>query len=146
MSFLTNSFTPQKHRERVAKNYLIHELGQTEGVPKPTWGQTMEALFGDDVNWDDMKVFAAKGRPLCKFKNLLRIHVNNRTARPKTICPVTGQVARYLDSRTGVPYANIAAFDVLTSLLNHEYVWSKDLGCYVQKVEATQRSDEIGTS
>ena len=39
----------------------------------------------------------------------------------------------YLDPRTGVPYADVRAFKVLTELLEHEYIWNAELGCYVGK-------------
>lgn len=63
------------------------------------------------------------------------------SARPKDICPITGQVARYRDPRTGVPFVNVQAFQTLTKVLAHEYVWSEALGCYV-----AARSDEKATS
>lgn len=52
-------------------------------------------------------------------------------ARPKDICPLTGKVARYRDPRTGVPFASVQAFETLTKVLEHEFVWSEDLGCYI---------------
>lgn len=58
------------------------------------------------------------------------------TARPKQICPITGKLAKYLDPRTGVPYADVRAYDVLTGILRHEFVWSPGLGCYIGKEEA----------
>jgi hypothetical protein len=39
----------------------------------------------------------------------------------------------YLDPRTGVPYADVRAFKILTDLLEHEYIWNAELGCYVGK-------------
>ncbi len=57
------------------------------------------------------------------------------TARPKHICPITGKQAMYLDPRTGVPYADARAFKVLAELLEHEYIWNAELGCYVGKEE-----------
>lgn len=52
------------HRsEEVCKNYVIHELSQS--IPsKPPWKDTMSAMFGEHVKWDEVKVFTAKGRPL----------------------------------------------------------------------------------
>ena len=52
------------HRaEDVCKNYVIHELSQS--IPsKPPWKDTMSAMFGDHVRWDEVKVFTGKGRPL----------------------------------------------------------------------------------
>lgn len=51
--------------EKVCKNYVIHEVSQTLPMQKPPWQDTMAALFGDDVNWEEMKVWTGKGRPLC---------------------------------------------------------------------------------
>jgi len=76
----------------------------------------MKALFGDHVNWEDLRVYTSKGRPF---------------ARPTQTCAISGKLARYLDPRTGVPYANIAAYDILTKILAHEYVWDDELGCYI---------------
>lgn len=103
--------------EKVANNYVIHELGQFETVQKPPWNETMRAMFGDHP-WDDMRVFVGRSRPL---------------ARPKQICPITGRPARYLDPRTGVPYADLNAFRTLTRILSYEYAWSDALGCYVAR-------------
>ena len=52
------------HRaEDVCKNYVVHELSQS--VPsKPPWKDTMSAMFGNHVKWDEVKVFTGKGRPL----------------------------------------------------------------------------------
>jgi hypothetical protein len=52
------------HRtEDVCKNYVIHELSQS-APSKPPWKDTMSAMFGDHVQWDEVKVFTGKGRPL----------------------------------------------------------------------------------
>ena len=58
---------PEYRDETVTKNYLIHELGQQTGMPKASWADTMQAMFGDHVKWNEMKVFVGKGRPLCKL-------------------------------------------------------------------------------
>jgi hypothetical protein len=46
---------------------------------------------------------------------------------------LTGLPAFYLDPRTNVPYANVHAYETLSKVLMHEYVWSERLGCYVGK-------------
>ncbi|KAG6874140.1 hypothetical protein C0995_005557 [Termitomyces sp. Mi166 len=107
---------PIERIEKVTKNYVIHELAQNNGAPKPPWNETMAAMFGDDVDWSEVKVYVGKNRPL---------------SRPKQTCPITGKEAKYLDPRTGVPYADLKAYDVLTKLLAHEYAWNPSLGCYV---------------
>ncbi|KAF5311818.1 hypothetical protein D9619_003597 [Psilocybe cf. subviscida] len=106
---------PEFKTETVTKNYLIHELDQQKSAPKPTWTQSMTAIFGDHVKWDQVKGFVGKQRPL---------------HRPRQTCPITGWQAHYMDPRTGVPYADSQAYKILTSLLNHEYVWNPSLGCY----------------
>lgn len=114
---------PIERTEKVAKNYVVHELSQYEGVPKPPWTETMVAMFGDHVKWDEVKVYVGKSRPL---------------SRPKQICPITGKVGRYLDPRTGVPYADVRAYKVLSGVLRHEFVWSPGLRCYIGKEEAAE--------
>ncbi|THV01225.1 hypothetical protein K435DRAFT_409380 [Dendrothele bispora CBS 962.96] len=116
---------PVTKTEKVTKNYVIHEVGQYDDVPKPGWRDTMEAMFsnyrlvgeeGEEVNWEKMKVWSGKVRPL---------------ARPTLTCPITGLPAKYMDPRTGVPFADVRAFKVLTGLLRHEYAWEEDLECFV---------------
>jgi hypothetical protein len=59
-------------------------------------------------------------------------------ARPRQTCPITGRQAHYLDPRTGVPYADSNAYKVLTQILQHEFIWSPTLGCYVDRVEPSE--------
>ncbi|KAJ3489399.1 hypothetical protein NLI96_g2163 [Meripilus lineatus] len=97
---------PIERIEKVMKCYLYHEIPSEKQEPeKPSWANTMAALFGDHVNWEDLKVFTAKGRPM-------------------------RQPARYLDPRTAVPFANVGAYKTLTQILGHEYVWDETLGSY----------------
>ncbi|KAJ6494617.1 YL1 nuclear protein-domain-containing protein [Mycena vitilis] len=124
---------PATRTEKVARNYIVHEEMQSHEVPsagrstsnrgllntpKPAWGDTMAALFGSHVNWEDVKVYAGKGRPL---------------SRPIQTCPLTGRAARYRDPRTGVPFADLSAYETLTRILNHEFVWSPEIGAYVRQ-------------
>ncbi|KAK0228776.1 YL1 nuclear protein-domain-containing protein [Armillaria fumosa] len=120
----------EERTERVNKNYLVHELAQYEKAPKPSWTESMEVIFGDHVKWEQVKVYSGKARP---------------TSRPKQMCPLTGQPAPYLDPRTGVPFSNIWAYETLTKLLNHEFVWSTALGCYVRQ-EDPPAEDSMDTS
>ncbi|KAJ7650579.1 YL1 nuclear protein-domain-containing protein [Roridomyces roridus] len=125
------AYTPVVHLEKVARNYVVHEQGQDPEIlasagrnnaraplsdAKPTWGETMTAMFGSHVNWEDVTAYTAKGRPM---------------GRPVQVCPLTGRIARYRDPRTGVPFADVGAFEVLTRVLNHEYVWSREIGAYI---------------
>lgn len=125
---------PIEKIETVTKNYVVHELGQHDGIRKANWTETMKAMFGDHVRWDEVKVYTGKGRPMCTFQfKFPSSHFASdgfMTARPKHICPITGKQAAYLDPRTGVPYADVRAFKVLTDLLEHEYIWNAELGCY----------------
>ncbi|KAI0358850.1 hypothetical protein OH77DRAFT_1396206 [Trametes cingulata] len=110
--------SPVFRKEKVAKQYVVHELGQAEKTPRPSWNSTMTAMFGDHADWEHMRVYTTKGRPL---------------ARPVQICPITGKAAKYLDPRTNVPYANLEAYRVISGVLRHEYIWSAALGCYVSR-------------
>ncbi|KAI0717508.1 YL1 nuclear protein-domain-containing protein [Cerioporus squamosus] len=109
---------PIERKETVGKQYVVHELGQTDRSPRPKWNSTMTALFGDHADWENLRVYTTKGRPF---------------ARPTQICPITGKVAKYLDPRTNVPYADLSAYRVLSAILRHEHVWSPRLGCYVSR-------------
>ncbi|KAF8898332.1 YL1 nuclear protein-domain-containing protein [Infundibulicybe gibba] len=104
--------------EIATKNYVIHELNQIEGVPNPSWNESMRVMFGDHVEWDQLKVYIGKNRPM---------------SRPRPICPISGRPAKYLDPRTGVPYANLKAYETLTAILRHEYIWSPALKCYIKQ-------------
>ncbi|KAJ7674158.1 YL1 nuclear protein-domain-containing protein [Mycena rosella] len=136
---------PVTRTEKVARNYVVHE--ETQGTeippsatpaarsstnrsvstPKPTWSATMSALFGTHVNWEEVKVYAGKGRPM---------------ARPVQTCPLTGRAAPYRDPRTGVPFADVGAFETLTRLLNHEYVWAPEIGAYIRQEAPAHKSGE----
>lgn len=58
---------PEYRIETQTKNYVVHELAQRKSHPKPTWMETMTAMFGDHVKWDEIKVFVGKNRPLCEW-------------------------------------------------------------------------------
>ncbi|KAJ8590910.1 hypothetical protein M405DRAFT_765714 [Rhizopogon salebrosus TDB-379] len=111
---------PQERLDDVCKNYVVHELSQDASAVKPPWKDTMSAIFGDEVKWDEVRVFTGKQRPM---------------SRPVRTCPITGTPAKYLDPRTKVPFANVAAFKTLTRILSHDYIWSEALGCYVTHSE-----------
>ncbi|KZT09020.1 uncharacterized protein LAESUDRAFT_647858 [Laetiporus sulphureus 93-53] len=106
----------QERIETVMKNYVVHEANQSEKSSRPSWLSTMKAMFGENVNWDELRVYVSKGRPY---------------TRPTQTCSITGRPARYRDPRTNVPFADIEAYHILTKVLAHEYVWSDALGCYV---------------
>ncbi|KAG9223527.1 hypothetical protein PLEOSDRAFT_172873 [Pleurotus ostreatus PC15] len=102
--------------EKVTKCYVVHEIAQGNGAAKPGWADTMEAMFGDHVRWQDLKVYSGRNRPLGKQKHK---------------CPITGRTAKYLDPRSGVPFADVQGYQVLSRVLNHEYVWNPTVGSYV---------------
>jgi hypothetical protein len=66
---------PNSCTENVMRNYVVHELGQTDGANKPSWKETMCALFGDHICWEDLDVYIGKGQPHseCLFILLLVI-------------------------------------------------------------------------
>ncbi|KAJ3868145.1 YL1 nuclear protein-domain-containing protein [Lentinula novae-zelandiae] len=146
----------KKYRtEKVAKSYLVHELNQDEEDNlKPSWEETMEAMFGNHVKWGGMKVYTVKNRPLTRYI---------------PTCPITGLPAKYLDPRTGVPFANIRAYNTLKKLQREfllaqsdnaepkddkavdenedkagiEDVWDNELGCYIGDFEGDFVLDEM---
>ncbi|EAU93298.2 hypothetical protein CC1G_13221 [Coprinopsis cinerea okayama7 len=98
-----------KETQRIRTNYLVHR------ERRPDWLDTMEAVFGDHVDWDKVKVYVGKGRP---------------TSRPIQMCPMTGDVAKYRDPVSGVPYANAEAYKVLPKVLDHQFGWRPEVGIY----------------
>lgn len=59
------------------------------------------------------------------------------------MCPITGKVpAPYKEPTSGVPFADVAAYNVLMELLDHQYVWSPRLGCYVGKDEEKEKASD----
>jgi hypothetical protein len=60
-----------QRKRKAAKNYVILENSQTGKVPKVTWKQTMEGMFGDHVRWEDVRVYSTKNRPMCKLRSHL---------------------------------------------------------------------------
>lgn len=57
---------PIERPETVAKNYVVYEMSQEEDASKPLWKDTMSAMFGDHVKWEDLKMYSGKGRPTSK--------------------------------------------------------------------------------
>jgi hypothetical protein len=58
---------PQERIDDVCKNYVVHELSQDASAVKPPWKDTMSAIFGDEVKWDEVRVFTGKQRPMSMF-------------------------------------------------------------------------------
>lgn len=60
---------PEKQEciETVMKNYVVHEANQSEKSSRPSWLSTMKAMFGENVNWDELRVYVSKGRPYSTY-------------------------------------------------------------------------------
>ncbi|KAK4516657.1 methionyl-tRNA synthetase [Mucor velutinosus] len=56
-----------------------------------------------------------------------------RPSKPNrpVICPITGEVAKYKDPSTGIPYANITAYQVIRACLHHDMRWASTSGIYL---------------
>lgn len=65
------------------------------------------------------------------------------SALPRERCPITGLAANYLDPRTGVPYANVFAFQEIDKILEHDYIWNTEFGCYVGQEEVVSDEGEV---
>ena len=48
----------------MTKNYVVHENSQDEDAKKPLWKETMAAMFGDHLKWEELKVYTGRGRPM----------------------------------------------------------------------------------
>ncbi|CAE6438117.1 unnamed protein product [Rhizoctonia solani] len=97
--------------QKQTRNYVVVEYG---GAARASFGWNMQAVFGDHADWEDVLIHGIKApHPV------------------KPTCAITGLPAPYRDSRTGIPYANAYAYKTLTRLLAHEFIWSKERGCYI---------------
>ncbi|KAL5640682.1 hypothetical protein ACGC1H_001236 [Rhizoctonia solani] len=102
---------PASPSQKQTRNYVIVEYG---GGARASFGWNMQAVFGSHADWEDVLINGVKiPHPV------------------KPVCAITGLPAPYRDSRTGIPYANAYAYRTLTRLLAHEFVWSKERGCYI---------------
>ncbi|CAG8548303.1 27879_t:CDS:2, partial [Dentiscutata erythropus] len=52
----------------------------------------------------------------------------------KVLCPFTGLIAKYKDSKTGIPYANVEAYSRIQKLLQHKYIWSETHSAYINDI------------
>jgi hypothetical protein len=122
-NFLVHEDTPdpatlEKEAQSRSKKDSKKDKGKGKGKqPTIPWGTHMSAIFGDHVNWEEVKVLTGKNRAL---------------ARPVEICPITGKEAPYLDPRSAVPFADVEAYGVLSGLLEQQFTWSEAMGCYVK--------------
>ncbi|KZW00722.1 hypothetical protein EXIGLDRAFT_135813 [Exidia glandulosa HHB12029] len=107
--------------EMQARGYVLHVEKDGEGAGKPEWGETMRALFGRDEKWEDVQVYTNDKGP---------------KGRKVEQCAITGRNALYREPSTGVPFADAAAYKTLLRVLDHEYVWSDELGIWVGEADA----------
>ncbi|KAM0792075.1 hypothetical protein ACM66B_004779 [Microbotryomycetes sp. NB124-2] len=82
-------------KDAYARNYLI--FGSFDDVSR---ADEMEALFGDHCDW-------SKPRPAPLTKD-----------QKHPICPITGLRARYVEPRTGTPYATVEAYQTLLAIVS----------------------------
>lgn len=95
----------QETAEYESRNYI--SLHYSKGTP-PSWAEQFSALFGSHTDWSSVTVVPSRNRPL----------------RPRaSLCPITGKMARYLDKRTGVAFADVRAARILASLPGEGFEW-----------------------
>lgn len=64
----------------------------------------------------------------------------NKAPKPikPVLCPVTGEIAKYRDPHTNVPYANIQAYELIKSCLHHDMKWSSSSGLYLGQLPSAK--------
>jgi hypothetical protein len=62
---------------KVVKNFVVHELDQAEDTDSPSWKDTMQALFGQDIAWDELRVYVGRGRPYGEAEQIYIISTTN---------------------------------------------------------------------
>jgi hypothetical protein len=67
---------PRPRKEKVPRNYVVIETEQSESAFPPTWKQTMDAMFGDHVKWDEVRVYVGKNRPLCEKQSTFSLSLH----------------------------------------------------------------------
>ena len=85
-----------QRKRKVANNYVVLENAQTEKAPRVTWKQTMEAMFGDHVRWEDVRVYSTKNRPMCK---LFLTWSGKTGSYPSDVSTSKGEMPDYRDGR-----------------------------------------------
>ena len=111
----TSPASGNSRTEEVSKNYVIHESSQDETATRPPWKDTMAAMFGSHVKWEDMKAYVSRGRPLCKLSISHRIfeseelYSSTRTAMSHNGPPCTIRRSPYqstLRYTSSLPYTH----------------------------------------
>ena len=98
-------------------------------------------MSGDHLKWEDMKAYVSRGR-LCRLRFPHRVSNLRYHSSTMQLCSIRDRTARYVHLRTSVPYATPAAYRY-TMILNHEYVWSHALGCYLTCPDLFTTPDEL---
>ena len=112
-------------------------------TPGATPADDMMYLFGNHVDWGELKVLP-KIRPSSMFAIFTTLLLlNHILARRAAICPITGSTARYMDPHSGIPFADVRSYKVLSDLLDYKYVWSEALGAYVAGENQTRGAQGV---
>jgi hypothetical protein len=116
-------------------------------------GKEFDVIFGDHADWKAVPVIANKrAQRKCILHGFFRSSLTAFTTsvnRQSTICPITGLSARYKCPRTGIPYANLAAYRIIQHLVESGkngvfgYRWSKERGAWLS---GDARADVLGGS
>ncbi|KAG2235186.1 hypothetical protein INT48_003530 [Thamnidium elegans] len=54
------------------------------------------------------------------------------------LCPITGEIAKYRDPHTGVPFANLQAYQTIKACLHHENNWSFTSSLYLGNLPSAE--------
>lgn len=54
------------------------------------------------------------------------------------LCPITGEIAKYRDPHTGVPFANLQAYQTIKACLRHEKSWSFPSSLYLGNLPSAE--------
>lgn len=90
-----------------ARTYLsLHDVTRTTDL---AWDEERTLLFGDHTDWSKVSVLGSNGsRPFIQ---------PSEAPRPEypraSLCAITGQLARYRDAKTGIPFADVHAARVI---------------------------------
>lgn len=58
------------------------------------------------------------------------------------LCPISGEIAKYRDPCTAVPFANLDAYRVIKSCLDNQMNWSSTLGIYLGNLPSANGTPE----
>ncbi|UZJ57507.1 hypothetical protein CBS101457_006827 [Exobasidium rhododendri] len=91
--------------EYETRTYLsLHQL-----PPDTPWQAAYSYILGSHVDWSQYTIVPSRNRPL----------------RPRqSVCPITGLPALYKDPRTGIAFATMEAYQMLTEVMMGRFKWS----------------------